>query len=198
MTLILYAAEPRSVPVIGGSPPSWAAEIALLEEGVAHEIVWLRFDQDEHRSPSMLALHPAGTVPLLVDGEAVLTDTLAILQNIVSRGDEQRLVSSTERTGAALQVKEAGMAALRALMRSDRAVASWAAMQSALDRWEAGFVRDDGFDLADALVFAYVATAGRLGLSVDSWPRLRTFMDTAQRRPAIARTRHVVFSPQLG
>src|SRR5262245_17129727 len=128
MSLSLYAAVPSSVPVIRCSPPSWAAQIALLEEELAHQVHWLRFDRGEHRTPEMLRHHPGGTVPLLIDGDVVLADTIAILEHIVARSAHQRLAlwseSATRRQGA-LAVKDAGMQAFRFLMKESGAPEIW-------------------------------------------------------------------------
>ncbi len=65
---------------IYGSPKSSAGRCywALEETGVPYERVPVSFDDKEHRSPDFLALNPNGKVPVLVDGELVLWESLAI------------------------------------------------------------------------------------------------------------------------
>jgi glutathione S-transferase len=195
MSLELYAAVPESVPVIRCSPPSWAAQIALMEERVPHEIRWLHFDRAEHRSPAMLELSPAGTVPVLVDGELVLTDTLAILDHIAVRGSSQRLATvvvdpatHAARRRDAIAVKEAGMRAFRALMQG---AGDWAPLGAALERWEARLARDAesaALDVAGLLVFVYAQTACFLGQSMQPWPRLEAFAERTRLRPSVSAT----------
>jgi glutathione S-transferase len=107
--LVLYAARPESVPVIRCSPPSFAALIALLEEGVDHELRWIRFDAGEHKTPEMLRLSPAGTVPILVDGDDVVTDTVEILERIARHSGHLTDPSAMDDARA---LKDAGMRAL--------------------------------------------------------------------------------------
>jgi glutathione S-transferase len=197
MRLGLYAAVPDSVPVIRCSPPSWAAQIALLEEETHHDIHWLRFDRGEHRSPAMLERSPAGTVPVLLDGELVLTDTMAILDHIVATSSSKRLAvpgadsaRSAARSGDALSVKDAGMQAFRHLMQGARGGDIWQPLGAALDRWEERFDRGAiaELDVATLIVFVYTETARSLGLSTEPWPALEAFTAQTRSRPSVAAT----------
>jgi glutathione S-transferase len=198
MRLELYAAVPDSVPVIRCSPPSWAAQIALLEEDTPHEIHWLRFDRGEHRSPTMLQISPAGTVPVLVDGEWVLTDTMAILDHIVATSSSKRLAVpgadsaslAAARRGDALAVKDAGMQAFRSLMQGARGGDIWQPLRAALDRWEErlGGEATAELDVAMLIVFVYAQTARSLGLFTGPWPALEAFTARTRIRPSVAST----------
>src|SRR5690606_3296129 len=79
MELVLYVAEPASVPRIGASPPAWMAEALLVDKGLPFRRVGLSFERGEHRSPEMLAKNPRGTIPVLTDADAVVHETFAIL-----------------------------------------------------------------------------------------------------------------------
>lgn len=187
-TLALYAAVADSVPMIRCSPPSWAAQLALLEEGVAHAIHWLRFDRGDHRTPEMLRLHPGGTVPVLVDGDVVLSDTVEILEHIVKRSSEQRLAlreDNVARRHDAMAVKDAGMSAFRSLMKSLGASEIWRPLEAALATWEERLARDASLDIATLLVFVYVETACSLGLPTGAWPRLEAFMSAMRQRTSV-------------
>ena len=188
MSIALYAAVPSSVPVIRCSPPSWAAQIALHEEGTAHDIHWLRFDRGEHRSPEMLRLHAGGTVPLLVDEGTVLSDTVAILEYIVARSPHQRLVlgpNSAARLEDAIAVKEAGMKAFRALMKEPGNAEVWPPLLAALTPWEQRLGSDAGLDVATLLLFVYAETARSLGFQTSAWPGLDTFLTAMRRRGSV-------------
>jgi glutathione S-transferase len=65
-------------------PVSWNARrvwIALLEKGISFELVALKLDGDQ-RSPQFLDINPFGQVPVLVDGEFAVFESLAILDYI--------------------------------------------------------------------------------------------------------------------
>jgi glutathione S-transferase len=185
--IALYAAVPESVPVMRCSPPSWAAQIALIEEAVPHEVHWLRFDQGEHRSDAMLALSPAGTVPLLVDGVHVVTDTIAILEHIVGASTSRTLApASAARVEQARAVKDAGMRAFRSMMQGARE--AWDLLADALDRFVATPGAADAFDFPAVLVFAYVETARSLGFRGTS-PAIGALLEHARQRPSVITTR---------
>lgn len=190
--LVLYAARPDSVPVIRCSPPSLAAQIALIELDVPHEIRLLCFDRQEHKSESMLALSPAGTLPVLVDGRDVLTVTAAILKRI-ELGSRHR-ESCAEAFETALALKDAGMRTLVALMKSGPGPASieaWRALDEPLARWEARLEVEsdrrwcDRFDIASALAWAYLATVRSLGFQLDAWPNAEAFWLSACNRASV-------------
>lgn len=63
-----------------GQPPSRALRVLWLlnELGIDYEQVLIDPDGEEARSPVFRALNPAGKVPVLVDGDMVLTESAAI------------------------------------------------------------------------------------------------------------------------
>lgn len=71
MALTLYWAS--------GSPFAWSVMLALACKGLPCESRRLDMSQGEHKTPQFLALNPRGKVPVLVDGDAVITESLAIL-----------------------------------------------------------------------------------------------------------------------
>lgn len=56
--------------------------LALIIKGVEFEDELLEFSKKQHKSPEYLALSPRGKVPALVDGDTVVTESLAILTYI--------------------------------------------------------------------------------------------------------------------
>jgi glutathione S-transferase len=207
MTLTLYVADPASVPVIGASPPSWMCALLLADKGLAHQVVPLSFSRGEHRTPAMLARNPRGTIPVLVDGDAVVHETFAILCYLEYVAPGHLPEPPRERARAltrffeAEALKAAGMTALSYVMRTaedqrDPAVLAShrEALRAELARWEA-YLGDAPFlcggapTLADVAVFPYVATLRRLGLPLDDTPRLAAHHDRMAARPAAAATR---------
>ena len=53
--------------------------------GIPHENVLVDLAAGEHKTPEFLALNPAGQVPVLEDGEVVLSDSNAILVYLARR-----------------------------------------------------------------------------------------------------------------
>src|SRR5262245_42115757 len=61
-----------------GPTRSIRARWTLQELGVDFESVTVNLIAGEHRRPEFLALNPAGKLPVLVDGDVVLTESVAI------------------------------------------------------------------------------------------------------------------------
>lgn len=61
-------------------PFSRAANVVwMLEEiGISYELQYVDLRKGEQKSPSILALNPMGKLPILVDGDAVATESAAI------------------------------------------------------------------------------------------------------------------------
>ena len=62
-----------------GSPFAWRALLALELKKLPYESRLLSFANKEHQTPAMLAMNPRGKVPVLKDGDTVLSESLAIL-----------------------------------------------------------------------------------------------------------------------
>lgn len=78
---LYFAPRTRSV------RPRW-----LLEElEVPYELVKLDVSKQETTTPAHLALHPLGEVPVLVDGDTVLFESLAICLYLADRFPEKHL-----------------------------------------------------------------------------------------------------------
>jgi glutathione S-transferase len=73
----------------------------LLEElGVDYELVLVDRDNDAHKSPEYLKLNPAGRIPVLIDGDLVLSESAAICLHLADRHPQAALapaVGSSER-----------------------------------------------------------------------------------------------------
>jgi glutathione S-transferase len=64
------------------SSASYRVRVALNLKGIACESVAvdLRAPASAQRQPAFLALNPQGLVPVLVDGDSVITQSLAIIE----------------------------------------------------------------------------------------------------------------------
>jgi glutathione S-transferase len=200
-SFVLYAAAYASVPTIQCSPPSWMAHALLEDKGADYEVRWLDFAKGEHRTEAMQKLNPEGTVPVLSEGDAVVTETLAILEYLEYRlpappwlpaapGARAKALSRLHASNA---VKERGMALFRARMKHAAAEAEQEAVLAELRRWEVWLGTDRWLagaevGLADLCVFTYFAVARRLGLPTGELPGLVEHHARMRARPAIERT----------
>jgi len=55
------------------------ARLFLSLTGVPHDLVFVDFAKGEHKSPAFLELNSFGQVPVLVDGDVVVPDSIAII-----------------------------------------------------------------------------------------------------------------------
>jgi glutathione S-transferase len=61
---------------------SGAVHLALEESGLAYEIAPVKLAEGQQRTPDYLKLNPKGRVPVLVDGDYVITEVSAILRYV--------------------------------------------------------------------------------------------------------------------
>jgi glutathione S-transferase len=64
----------------------------LQELGVDFEAVPVNLMAGEHRRPDFLAINPAGKIPVLVDGDIVLTESVAIVVYLADKYPEKRFL----------------------------------------------------------------------------------------------------------
>ena len=58
---------------------------ALEEKGVSYQFQYVHLGKGEGRAPEFLALNPAGKIPLLVDGDVVVSESIAICSYVAVR-----------------------------------------------------------------------------------------------------------------
>jgi glutathione S-transferase len=68
------------------------ARWVLQELGVPFEATTVDLRKGEHRRPEFLALNPAGKLPVLVDGDVVLTESIAIVLYLAEKYPEGQLL----------------------------------------------------------------------------------------------------------
>jgi glutathione S-transferase len=80
-----------------GFPPTRSLRVlwTLRELGAEFELVNVSLVAGENRSPGYLALNPAGKVPLLVDGDLVLTESVAIVLYLAEKYPDRGLLPAT-------------------------------------------------------------------------------------------------------
>src|SRR5262249_5503120 len=83
-------------------PPtrSIRARWTLQELGVPFESVPVNLPAGTHRRPEFLRMNPAGKIPVLVDGDLVLTESVAIPVYLAEKYPEKRLLPTDARQRA--------------------------------------------------------------------------------------------------
>jgi glutathione S-transferase len=150
----------------------------------------------EHRGPELLALNPAGSIPILEDGDLVLTESSAILAYLAALSGPAWLGASAPQETARLQqwlsfshrlTANLGGARLhQMLLRPGNIEALQAQGVAALRELEAGlfeqrlrgmrFLVSDRATIADIACFPYVALAPDGGISLDPYPNIRLWL----------------------
>jgi glutathione S-transferase len=68
------------------------ARWTLQELGVDFESATVNMLAGEHRSPAFLKINPAGKLPVLVDGDLVLTESVAIVLYLAEKYPDKSLI----------------------------------------------------------------------------------------------------------
>jgi glutathione S-transferase len=76
---------------------------ALRELDVDFKLVTIDLTKGEHRDPAFLAINPAGKLPVLVDGDFILTESVAIVLYLAEKYPAQGLLPTALRARADVQ-----------------------------------------------------------------------------------------------
>jgi glutathione S-transferase len=88
-----------------GSAYCWRVRLALEHKGLEYRSRLLKFDQQEHQAPQMLAMNPRGQLPVLRDGDYVVFESVAILYYLDRRYPEPPIFGrSAEEGGVIMRV----------------------------------------------------------------------------------------------
>ncbi|MCH2078199.1 MAG: glutathione S-transferase family protein [Rhodobacteraceae bacterium] len=186
------------------SPSCYKVRLLASLLGVKLELRAVDFHPGrEHKGDELLALNPAGSIPILVDGEDVLTESAAILSYIAAKhgqnwlatsdagevGAQQQWLSFSHRLTSALggarlvemlhfpgdlaALQEAGIAALRELE----------AALFARRLTGQTFLVGDRITIADIACFPYVALAPDGSVSLDPYASIRIWMRAIRAQP---------------
>lgn len=168
---------------------SMAVHIALREAGAAFEARPLSFRRREHRSPTYLALNPAGQVPtLLIDGRP-LTEVAAILFYLARRfPDAGLLPEGAEAEAQALSWMSFAASTLHPARRQgpDHAISIWRTAEARMDGegWLLG-----RYSVADIHLFRlFWRLNASLRPALTAFPKLAAHHDRMLARPTVQRT----------
>jgi len=206
MTIKLY-----SWPMSSGTRIAWALE----ELALPYKYELLDAKKQEHRSADMLAVNPHGKVPALVDGDLSLFESGAILLYLGSRYGAAKdlwpastgqvhadavcwtVWSMTELGNYMMQFLYHGLDTPVSYKAEDRSKAAAAYNRAQLDRLlDALEARLEGpdylfgdFSLVDVAAASWLLLGTKLGLSLESHPRVATWCKRCAERPAFRRAR---------
>jgi len=179
------------------------ARWTLQELGVEFESVVVNLIAGEHHDAAFLRLNPAGRVPVLVDGDVVLTESVAIVLYLAEKYPEKRFVPSdlvqraqlyrwllfatTEleqplwriSKHTAIYPRDRRLPADVVLARED-----FAPMAQVMEQHMSGrqFVVGDSVSVADFVLAYTLDWANEVGLLADC-PQLRRYLERMYQRP---------------
>ena len=88
-----------------GSAYCWRVLLALEHKRLEYRSHLLKFDQQEHKAPQMLAMNPRGQLPVLRDGDYVVFESVAILYYLDLNYPEPAIFGrSPEESGVIMRV----------------------------------------------------------------------------------------------
>ena len=176
------------------SPSCYKVRLMAALTGVRLDIRAVDFHPGlEHRGPELLALNPAGSIPILEDGDLLLTESSAMLVYLAARAAPEWLGSGMPEEVARIQqwlsfsgrlTASLGGARLHEmLLRPGDIDALRAQGIAALRELELGLVEQaergrrflaaDRPTVADIACFPYVALAPDGGVALDPYPAVR-------------------------
>jgi len=186
-----------------GPTRSLRALWGLKELDTDFEFVPVNLTAGEHRRPDFIRLNPAGKVPVLVDGDLVLTESAAIVMYLADKYRDKGLLPADlkERAQAYRWVMFAVTELEQPLWRITRhtflypearrlpqdiilAREEFAAMATILDRHMEGreFIVGEGMTLADCVTAYLIDWANEQHL-IDDRPQLRAYLGRMYARP---------------
>ena len=179
------------------SGTSHRLRIALNLKGLSYDYVAVDLRKNEHLGAAFKALNPQGLVPALVDGDHVLTQSVAIIEWLEERYPKPALLPSDMNDRAYVRALAAIVGCdihpvnnkrildtLRARFGADDAAinqwcSSWIAdgfdayeALLAADTRRAGFSFGSAPGLADAYLIPQIESARRFKVDLNRWPRV--------------------------
>lgn len=173
----------------------------MLEEvGVPHELRWVDVMAGAHKAPELMALNPMGKLPILTDGDVVVTESAAIGLYLADRYAPGRLAPKLDDPARgtylrwsffAPSVIEPGSMAKAAGWAYKEGTAGWGshdAMLTAIESAIAGrsFILGDTFSMADVIfggTLRYMLTFKM----IEPRPAFTAYAERLAARPALQR-----------
>jgi len=173
---------------------------ALEEIGQPYELKFVDLMKGAHKAPDIVALNPMGKLPILTDGDAVVTEAAAIALYLADRYAPGKLAPALDdpRRGTYLRWSLFGAAVIEpGTMAKSRgwdfkpSQAGWgeydamiASMESALAGKD--FILGDTFSMAD-VIYGGTVRYMLMFKSIEERPSFKAYVDRLNQRPALQR-----------
>lgn len=194
------------------SSSSYRVRIALELKGIDYEIVPVHLVREggQQRMPQYTAMNPQAYVPLLVDGDLRLTQSLAIIDYLDAKTAQSPLIPATQphraRVLAFAQTVASDIQPLQNLSVLQHLTDALGHPPDVRSKWSAHWIRrglaaleqllgPDGGDfcmggaasLADVVLVPQMYNAERFGVQLDEFPTLARITTHCRSLPAFAR-----------
>jgi len=190
------------------SSTSYRVRIALALKGLSYEYLPVNLRKQEQRAPDYVARNPSAGVPLLIDGDVQLSQSLAIIDYLDATHPEPQLIpAGTLARARVLELSHAiscdihpvnNMRILRYLQdvlgATDAQKNAWyhhwireglTAVEALLARHGHGaYCFGDAPTLADCCLVPQVANAQRMGCDLSAYPRILRIVEHCNAQPA--------------
>lgn len=177
----------------------------LMEElGLAYKLEWFDRGEDFLAPAEYRALHPAGTSPIIKDGDLVMAESTAIVEYISQRYGDAKLsvapdqpdyphylywmhFNNTAQTSFFIQMGltsiEGGADSMMMKMAKRREEGIYQALEQRLG--EAAYLAGDAFSCADIMaMFNLTALSLFGGRSIEDLPNVKAYVERVSQRPA--------------
>jgi glutathione S-transferase len=183
-------------------PYSRAANVLwMLEElGVEHELRFVDLLAGAHKAPELVALNPMGKLPILTDGDQVVTEVAAIglyladryaLGRLAPKPDDPRRATYLRWSLFAPSVIEPGAMAKMTDWQTKPSQAGWGTHEAMLEAIEVAirgrdYLLGDSFSMADVIFGGTLRYMLRVEM-LKPTPGLTTYTERLSARPALQR-----------
>jgi glutathione S-transferase len=196
-------------------PYSRAANVVwMLEEvGVAYELRPVDIMKGAHKAPDLVTLNPMGKLPILTDGDAVVTESAAIALYLADRYAYGRLAPRVDDVARATYLRwslfapsviEPGSMAKQAGWTYKESQAGWGSYEAMLNAMESA-IADRAYVLGDNFSMADVVFGGTLRFMlafnmIEARPSFTAYAERLAQRPALqkAEARNAARRAELG
>lgn len=188
------------------SPNSRRVWVALLEKRVPFELVTLNLDGDQFQ-PDFLTMNPCHQIPVLVDDDFCLVESLAILDYLEAKYPTPALLPSTPQELAIVRMVEMVtvnevLPIMRLLFDQKMGIAEQSPQKLERTKRKLGRMLDflerqlgdrayfggEHLTLADIVAGTVVPWFPSLGFSLDNFPKLNAWCDRLMQREAWQKT----------
>jgi glutathione S-transferase len=182
-----------------------ASTVWMLEEvGVPYELRFVDLMKGEQKAPALLALNPMGKLPVITDGDAVVSESAAVGLYLADRYAPGKLAPALDDPARgtylrwslfAPSVIEPGTLAQQSGWTFKASSAGWGEHATMLDAMEAAlknppFLLGDRFSMADVIFGGTIAYLLQFGL-LEKRPAFTAYAERLAARPASRRAQEI-------